>query len=170
MNEEKTFPKRKALRWHNFDYNTNGAYFVTICTKDRRQILSRIVGVDVLGDPKNTKLLSHGRIADKYINQLNDFYDEINVDQYVIMPNHIHFLLVLYDNGSPRTSTPTRQTSSISHFISTFKRFCNKEYGENIWQRGFFDHVIRSQNDYIETKKYIQENPINWLYDEMYSE
>ena len=170
MDKEKEFPKRKPTRIKNFDYNTTGAYFVTICTKNSRQILSHIVGVDVLGDPKNVKLLPYGKIADKYINQLDEFYDNITVDQYVIMPNHIHILLLVYDNGSPRTSTPTRQTSAVSHFISTFKRFCNKEYEGNIWQRGFYDHVIRDREDYEEIKKYIHEKPIRWYYDELYTE
>ena len=62
------------------------------------------------------------------------------------------------------------QTSFVSHFVSTFKRFCNKEYGENIWQRGFYDHVIRGRKDYEEIAKYIYENPVRWYYDELYAE
>ena len=68
------------------------------------------------------------------------------------------------------TSAPTRQHSTISRFVSTFKRFCNKEYGENIWQRGFHDHVIRNREDYEEHLKYILENSTNWFYDELYCE
>ena len=162
--------ERKPLRLKNFDYSTTGAYFITVCTENRRMILSNIVGDDVLGVPKNVELLPYGTVADKYLNQLNDFYDSITIDQYVIMPNHIHILLLVPSNGSPRTSTPTRQTSAVSHFVSTFKRFCNKEYGRNIWQRGFYDHVIRDRRDYEEIKKYIYENPIRWYYDELYCE
>ena len=170
LDKEKELPRRKPTRLKAFDYNTTGAYFITICTENRRRILSEIVGVDVLGDPKNVELLPHGKIADKYINQFNEFYNKITVDQYVIMPNHIHILLFVHDDGSPRTSTPTRQTSAVSHFVSTFKRFCNKEYGGNVWQRGFHDHVIRGREDYDEIKKYIYENPSHWHYDELYTE
>ena len=162
--------KRKPTRLKNFDYSTTGAYFITICTKDRRRVLSRIVGVDVLGDPKGVELLPHGKIAEKYIKQFNSFYDDVKVDIYVIMPNHIHIMLCVIDNGSPRTSTPTRQTSAVSHFVSTFKRFCNKEYGENIWQRNFNDHIIRNRQDYEEHLRYIYENPMRWCYDELYAE
>ena len=88
------------------------------------------VGVDVLGDPQNVELLPHGMVADKFMKQMNSFYDNLTVDQYVIMPNHIHLILFVHEDGSPRTSTPTKQTSRVSHFVSTFKRFCNKEYGE----------------------------------------
>ena len=121
MDKEKELPKRKPTRLQAFDYNTTGAYFITICTDKRRQILSRIVGVDVLGDPQNVELLSHGMVADKYIKQMNEFYENITVDQYVIMPNHIHLILFVHEDGSPRTSTPTKQTSFVSHFVSTFK-------------------------------------------------
>ena len=170
MNKEKELPKRKPTRLNKFDYNTIGAYFITFCTDNRKQILSRVVGVDVLGDPKNVELLPHGMVADKYIKQINGFYQNITVDQYVIMPNHIHLVLFVRGDGSPRTSTPTRQTTTVSHFVSTFKRFCNKEYGGNIWQRGFYDHVIRGREDYEEIAKYIYENPTRWYYDELYAE
>ena len=66
------------------------------------------------------------------------------------------------------TSTPTKQTSAVSHFVSTFKRFCNKEYGKNIWQRGFYDHVIRDREDYDEHVRYTYENPARWNCDELY--
>ena len=196
MCKEKEFHERKSNRLKTFDYSASAAYFLTICTSERRKVLSEIildidhsiqclnvvqsVGDDVLGVPKtnklksplvpgNVNLLPYGEIANKYIIQLNDFYESIHVDAYVIMPNHIHILLWIGKNGTPKTSSPTRQTSTVSHFVSTFKRFCNKEYGTNIWQRGFYDHIIRCSEDYEETKKYIYENPINWYYDELYS-
>ena len=175
MDNENNFPKRKPTRLSGFDYSTSGAYFITICTANRRKILSTIVGVDVLDDPKNVNLLPHGRVADKYINQLSGFYENIKVDRYVIMPNHIHIMLLVFENGSSGTSTPTdkklqKQHSEVSRFVSTFKRFCNKEYGTNIWQRYFNDHIIRNREDYEEHIKYIYENPIRWYYDELYTE
>ena len=170
MDIEKDLPQRKPTRLTGFDYNTNGAYFITICTQDRRKLLSRVVGDDVLGVPKSVELLPHGKIADKYINQLNDFYDNVKVEGYVIMPNHIHIMLFVSENGTPRTSSPTKQTSAASQFVSTFKRFCNKDYGKNIWQRGFYDHIIRNHEDYEEHVEYIYENPTRWYYDELYTE
>ena len=167
---ENELPKRKPTRLRDFDYNSSGAYFITICTENRRQILSHIVGGDVLDAPKSTELLLCGKIADKYINQLNDFYDNIKVDKYVIMPNHIHIMLFVSEDGASRTSPPTRQHSVVSQFVSTFKRFCNKEYGCNIWQRHFNDHIIRNRKDYEEHLRYIYENPTRWYYDELYAE
>ena len=162
-------PKRKLARLENFDYSQGGAYFITICTHNRKQILSDIiVGTGVPDCPK-IKLLKYGEIADKYIKQLNDFYDDISVDKYVVMPDHIHLLLNV-QNGQSGTPVPTNvklkidnKNSHIAKFVSTFKRFCNKEYGENIWQSRYYDHVIRNKNDYNEIWEYIENNPVRWI-------
>ena len=167
---------RKTTRLEGANYNRAGAVFLTICTKDRRCTLSKIVGTGVPDGPFDVELLPCGKIVDKYIKQLNKFYDNISVESYVIMPNHIHIMLSVreceYDNdiGPSRTPVPTIQNSIISRFISTFKRFCNKEYGENIWQYRSNDHIIRNRKDYEEHLKYIYENPMKWYYDELYSE
>ena len=118
------------------------------------------------------ELTEYGQIADKYLRQLNDFYNHISIENYVIMPNHIHILLWVKgdENGPSRTPVPTVQNSIPSRFVSTLKRFCNKEYGMNIWQARSFDHIIRNYNDYEEHRRYIYENPIRWYYDELYSE
>jgi len=92
----------------------------------------RIGRGDVLDAP-HIELMQHGKIADKYICQMNKFYEDIVIDKYVIMPDHIHILLFVTENGASRTSPPTvKQHSRVSRFVSTFKRFCNKEYGNNI--------------------------------------
>ncbi len=160
--------KRKEIRLKNYDYSEPGAYFITICTDKRRRILSKIVGVDVPDDPR-VELTAYGKIADKYINQLNNFYENISVEQYVIMPDHIHMILFVREDGSSRTPTPTvKQHSVVPAFVSTFKRFCNKEIGKNIWQRYYYDHVIRNKRDFEEISKYIYENPLKWEFDELY--
>ena len=190
--------KRKITRLVGADYNRNQAVFLTICTKERKCILSRIVGTGVLDGPQ-IKLTKYGRIADKYIHQLNDFYDDLSVESYVIMPNHIHIMLRVKGaesrpsrapdvngpsrtpdvngpsrtpdvNGPSRTPVPTIQNSIPSRFVSTFKRFCNKEYGGNIWQYRSNDHIIRNRQDYEEHLRYIYENPLRWLFDELYIE
>ena len=160
---------RKPNRLENYDYSQNGAYFITVCTQNRRNILSKIiVGTGVLDCPK-IKLLYHGEIADRYIKQLNDFYDNVWVDKYVIMPDHIHFILSI-QGGQSRTPVPTdynikydNKNSDVAKFVSTFKRFCNKEYGINIWQARYYDHVIRNQNDCNEIWEYIENNPKKYV-------
>ena len=123
-------------------------------------------------DGPKTELTRYGIIAEKYIKQLNNFYEYLSVKAYVIMPNHIHILLWIKgkENGPSRTPVPTVQNSIPSRFLSTFKRFCNKEYGMNIWQYRSNDHIIRNREDYETHLRYIHENPINWYYDELYIE
>ena len=104
-------PKRKNNRLPNYDYGSEGCYFVTICIKDRRPILSDFVGVDVLGDPQRIKLLPYGIIADKYINQINEFYVNINVDKYVIMPDHIHMIIKIVNCSTWEDSLSARELS-----------------------------------------------------------
>ena len=171
MNVKEKRPERKPTRIKNYDYSSVGAYFVTICTKNRAEILSQIVGGDVPDAPICIKLMPYGVIAEKYIKQLNDIYENISVEKYVIMPDHIHILIVvkkeidtIRQGGASRTSPPTKQHSTLSRFVSTFKRFCNKEYGENVWQESFYDHIIRNKEDYEEHIKYIHENPMKWYY------
>ena len=100
---------RKTTRLKGADYNRNQAVFLTICTKERKCILSRVVGTGVPDGPK-IELTQYGQIADKYIHQLNDFYDYLSVERYVIMPNHIHVLLWVKgaEKGPSRTPVPTR--------------------------------------------------------------
>ncbi len=175
------------MRLANANYNEAKEIFLTICTKERRCILSQVVGTGVLDGPR-IQLTKYGEIANKYIKQLNDFYDHISIERYVIMPNHIHLLVrvkerkdgpsgapapadeIVWGCGPSGTPVPTIQNSTVSKFVSTFKRFCNKECGENIWQYRSYDHIIRDREDHEEHVKYIHENPIRWYHDELYAD
>ncbi len=159
------FKERKPTRLKEYDYSTNGVYFITICTKDRKCILSRIVGDGVLDVPK-VVLSEYGRIVCKHLEQISNHYDYLNIDNYVIMPNHMHILMNVCANGMSRTPSPTNNV--ISSFISTLKRFVNKETGVNLFQRSFYDHIIRDECDYIEHYTYIENNPSKWDSDELY--
>ena len=109
------------------DYNRDQAVFMTICTKERKCILSRIVGTGVLDGPQ-IELTKYGPIVDKYIHQLHDCYEDLSIESYVIMPSHINIMLRVdgEENGPSRTPVPTVQNSIPSRFVSTFKRFCDK--------------------------------------------
>ena len=168
MNENRisVFPKRKRNRLNNFDYSTNGMYFVTICTKNRKCILGNIVGDGVLDVPQ-TMLSDYGKIVDKYINQLNDYYDYLNIENYVVMPNHLH-LLIFVDNPNGTSRTPSPTNAYIPQFVSTLKRFCSREIGYNIFQRSYHDHIIRDDEDYKKIYNYIESNPSKWSEDCFY--
>ena len=169
MNSPKPLPQRKPNRLKGFDYSQNGMYFVTVCTHNRKCILSQIIVWDGILDVPYTMLLNCGKIVDKYINQLNNFYFNIKIEKYVIMPNHIH-LLIYVDNPDGMSRTPSPTNAYIPQFISTLKRFCNKEIGYNIFQRSFHDHIIRSDEDYKKIYNYIESNPSKWTEDCFYIE
>ncbi|MBR6524294.1 MAG: transposase [Clostridia bacterium] len=140
-------PKRKRTRLKEYDYSTPGAYFITICVKDKKHLLGKIVGCGDFDAPK-IMLSGYGQIINKHINLMNEKYSHISVDKYVIMPNHIHLIINVkdYKNGASETAAP--YNNEISKFVSLFKRFCNKEFGENIFQRSYHDHIIRGEKDY----------------------
>jgi len=162
-------PKQKPTRLHGYDYSSPGVYFVTVCTKGRRELLSKIVGTGVLDGPKNF-LTSYGEIAHKHLVGMSDFYDNVKIDKFIIMPNHIHLLIHIHEGkrGNGPSWTPVPTNSLIVRLISTFKRFCNKEYGENIWQRSFHDHIIRNEQDYLKIWNYIDTNADKWEQDCFY--
>ncbi|MBE6682208.1 MAG: hypothetical protein E7600_07985 [Ruminococcaceae bacterium] len=164
-------PERKNIRLKGCTYSEQGAYFITVCTKYRKEILGRIDVGDGVLDVPNVILSKHGQIAEKYIMQMQNFYDNIHVEYYVIMPNHVHMILIVLNdvilkdsNGTSRTPSPTNTV--ISKFISTFKRFCNQEIGENIWQRAYHDHIIRNDDDLEKHIEYIIRNPLEWECDD----
>ena len=153
-------PKRKPPRLPEYDYASPGAYFVTICTKDRRCILSDITAGAAA---PCLQLTDTGKIVEQYIlstERMTGFH----VDNYVIMPNHIHMILRI-DNGPPRASAPT-----VSDAVGALKRLVNRRLGANIWQRSFHEHVIRGEGDYREIWEYMDENPAKWAEDRYYAQ
>ena len=144
---------RKPNRLKNYDYSSQGAYFITICTLDRKCILSRIVGGDALIAPQ-TNLTHCGEIARKYIESMP------GIDKYVIMPNHIHLLIAI--DGPMKASAPT---ISVPNLIPSFKVLDSKEIGQSIWQRSYHDHIIRDEEDYLNHLRYIENNPAKWSKD-----
>ena len=141
-------PNRKPNRLENYDYGKNGAYFVTICVKDRKKILCDIVGDDAHIVPKK-----YGGIVEKYMCNIPE------IKKYIIMPDHIHMILV-FDNGTMWASSPTNKVSNI---VRSLKILTTKEIGESIFQRSFYDHIIRNQEDYNEIWEYIDNNPKKWI-------
>ena len=163
-------PKRKNTRLPEFDYNTPGVYFITVCTYNKKKILSRIVGA--IHESPVVQLTENGKIVDYYINNLEKRFG-VGVDNYVIMPNHIH-LMISVDERAIRES-PLRERSIISKVIGYLKMNVSRDmhkkgyYGE-IWQRSFYDHIIRNDMDYQSIWQYIYGNPSKWLEDCFYVE
>jgi len=166
MNEN---PHRKINRLKDYDYAQNGVYFVTICTKEKRWILgeitSNVTGADAPGCPLVT-LSAIGQCVDNTINHIDLIYNDISVLKYVVMPNHIH-LVVLYIE--PEGNESGRPRPPLQNLIGNLKSYTSKQAGEGIWQKSFHDHVIRNEAEYLNIWEYIDTNPLKWVDDEYYS-
>ena len=150
-------PKRKPIRIENYDYSAPGAYFVTICTANREKCLWG----DCRGElcsPDKVPLSEVGLIVEKEIATMNETYDAVSVDKFCIMPDHIHLLLVIHADVDGRTQfAPT-----ISRVVKQFKGSITKQIGRSIWQKSFYEHGIRNQQDYDEIWEYIDNNPLKY--------
>ena len=159
-------PKRKRIRLKDYDYSKDGYYFITVCTQNRKNILSTVGE----GFPL-PKLTQCGEITERLLLEITERYEEINIDKYVIMPNHIHLVIALKNDGRGNPS-PT-----IDRAMGWFKYMATKEInklletpGKKIFQRSFHDHIIRGEDDYKEIWQYIDNNPLKWALDRYYTE
>ena len=158
-------PVRKPNRLPSFDYNTPGAYFITICTKDRKNLFWTGVGASI-ARPKNPQLSQWGIVVDETIRQIPKHYPAVSVDHYVVMPNHIHLLLQINtdEDGRPMVA-PT-----ISTVVQQLKGIVTKQIGCSVWQKLFHDHIVRGEKDYLKIWEYIDNNPAKWEEDCFYKE
>ena len=152
-------PKRKPLRLQQYDYSTPGAYFVTFCVKDRRPVLSEIRSGASIARPPEIILTQAGAILDAAICQIPAHYPSVSVEQYVIMPNHVHLLLRISGEAAP----------SLGRVIQQLKGAVSKQLGQSLWQDKYYDHVIRDDSDFLVKYQYICDNPAKWAEDEYYS-
>ncbi len=153
-----SLPKRKQLRIKDFDYSGTGAYFITICTSERRNYFWNSVGADIIRQQK-IELSTVGKIVEQAISQIPDKYYNVTVDKYCIMPDHIHLILRIESDDSGRIlSAPT-----VSTVVGSMKRWVSKQTGFSVWQKSFYDHKIRNREDYLEIWEYIEHNPCKYL-------
>ena len=157
MNE---IPVRTPLRLREYDYAQNGAYFVTVCTKDRAHLFGRIVGAGHPAGP-HTELSEYGVVVDEYIRTISQVYPDVFVDTYVVMPDHIH-LLIRIDRAYGPAGCPA-PTASLPKVISALKSLCTRSAKRPLWQRGYYEHVIRNREDFLSCGEYIASNPGKWL-------
>ena len=151
-------PVRKPNRLSQYDYSTPGYYFITICAKNRQKLFGEIISTGETTAPV-VSLNACGRFVDEAILSIPKVYPGVNVEKYVIMPNHLHMLLSMSGNDP---------LPDISRIIQQTKRCVSKNVGESVWQDHFYDHVIRNETDYLEVWQYIDSNPAKWALDTYY--
>lgn len=174
-------PNRHSIRLKGYDYSQQGCYFVTICANNRQMLFGSVgVGRD-RPDQSEMVLNKFGKIVDRIIQSLPKRF-AMNVDIYQIMPNHIHLIIVIVGahHDAPVThhdapelgraihESPLQQKRSLLSQIVGFlkmnsSRSIHKINGsQNVWQRNFYEHVIRNETELIKIREYIKTNPAMW--------
>lgn len=143
---------RKRIRLETYDYSKENMYFVTICIKDRVEMLGKIVKENEI------ELTKEGCVVKQNINKIEKLYDNIMIDEYIVMPNHIHILFWIKNKNGV----------TISKIVKHYKANISRELKYSIWQKSFYEHIIRNENEYLKIKGYIRNNIINWKKDEYF--
>jgi putative transposase len=172
----------KTTRLKHYNYSQNGYYFVTICTKDEKKYF---------GDVENEKMVLNkiGEIVRQYWKEIPKHFGFIDIDEFVVMPNHMHGIIIINDN--PRKKDAINRVStfsggitgvknpmlseSLSRIVRWFKGRCSFEIGKMYdksffkWQTLFYDRIIRDEKELYNIRQYIVNNPIKWQYDEYHN-
>jgi len=170
-------PVRKSNRLENYDYSSVGYYFITICIKDQPleedahpdvpfAELGRIKG-DANPDTSLVELTETGKMVQQHIESIPSVYGNVTLDKYVIMPNHIHMIVIVKDGTYGHTVSVEPVLPKV---INAFKSLTSRQFGESMWQRSYHDHIIRNEADYQRIWQYIDENPLKWNKDRYYVE
>ncbi len=161
---------RRSIRLKGYDYTQPGAYFVTICTEDRECLLGEIVDGEM-------QLNDAGWMVQTVWDQLPDHYPGVDIDEFVVMPNHVHGIIVLV--GDPVGATPRGcpDGQALPDVVHRFKSFTTALYRQGVahnawapfpgrlWQRNYYEHIIRNERALERIRGYIQNNPIRWTSD-----
>ena len=152
---------RKLNRLKNYDHSQKGSYFVTICIKNREEIL---------GEIENNKLIlnRYGKTVNNFWLEIPNHYKNVQLDEFIIMPNHMHGIVIIDNNnvGTEQCSVPTmKRYGLLSKIIKSFKEMSVKSIKKGfnkrdfVWQRSFYDSVIRTKESLINIRRYIINNP-----------
>ena len=155
-----TSPIRKRLRLKNQDYSKPNYYFVTICTHNR---------LELFGSPQQLNFC--GQIAEQELLQIPLHYEGVRIDRYVIMPNHIHMIVVIGCDGRAERSRPFPTLDTIIGLYKSgvSKRIRQSVQIEKVWQKSYYDHILRNRHDYFQCVQYIADNPRNLELDERFN-
>ena len=166
---------RRSIRLTDYDYTTPGAYFVTICTHNHRPLFGNIVDGRML-------LNEIGRVVADEWERSSNIRDEIEIETFVVMPNHLHGIVIIHEHGansnvratgrSPLRNPRGPTSKSLGAFIAGYKSAVTKRvnvlraiHGARLWHRGYYDHVIRKTDDLVRIREYIVNNPLRWEFD-----
>ena len=160
---------RRSIRLKDYDYSKSGAYFVAICSRNRECIFGDVVDGEM-------RLNDFGQIVQKYWTWLPHQYKYVQLDEWSIMPNHLHGIVVINDDcrgGSRTAPTNIIKRKSLGRLIGAFKTVSTKQInlirstpGVPVWQRNYYEHIIRNEEELNRIREYITNNPLQWVEDE----
>ena len=163
--------QRRSIRLRSYDYTRAGAYFVTLCTKDRECIFGEAIDGQV-------RLTDMGRVADECWSWILQHFKSVLTDAYVVMPNHLHGVLVVEyrdvwaQHAAPLPKPTGVNPGSLAAVVRSFKSAAAKRINEirdtpgaPVWQRNYFEHIIRDELSMERIRQYIIENPMRWPLD-----
>ncbi len=154
MREDKNkYPVRKPTRLKEYDYSNNAYYFITICVNDKSEVFGKVENNSVI-------LNNYGFIIEKNLYDLLKRFKSVEIDYYVIMPNHFHCIFILENESDKRKV-------SISNIIGALKSITTielhkKGLSDFRWQRSFYDRIIRNEKELFNIRRYIEQNPLRW--------
>ena len=168
-----SFPKRKNVRLKEYNYSSNGSYFITLCVQDKKKFLSK-VRVGAIHESPEVELTKYGLTVREVIETVEERFN-VKIDEYVIMPNHVHIIITINENVERAIhESPLRESRSlISKIVGYIKMNSSKVIHKfdkdlKLWQRSYYDHIIRNDAYYLEKYNYIHNNPLKWNEDEYY--
>ena len=162
---------RRSIRLKNYDYSQAGAYYVTIDVQNRECLFGEIVNFEMI-------LNEAGKMMDEQWNALLERFPNIELDVYLVMPNHFHGIVVVIENVNTQNVVVQNKKPALGDIIGAFKSITTHEYIQGVdnknwprfykhlWQRNYYEHVIRDEKDLNRIRDYIQSNPSNWDEDE----
>lgn len=167
---------RRSPRLPEYDYTQPGAYFVTVCVKGKQCRLGKIVDGEMA-------VSKEGEIVTGVWENLPTHYSHIELDEFVVMPNHVHGIIWILEHKNDRVGeglrpspTSSKKIYGLLEIVRAFKSFSSRQInelrdtkGSSFWQRSFYDHIIRDEEDLYQHRKYINQNVLKWLLDEYHS-
>jgi REP element-mobilizing transposase RayT len=190
-NQHTGYRNHKSIRLPRYDYSQPGYYFVTICIHDRKQNLFGNFPIPVgagskpalfvnaksaplLNTPSNPMVIpnQYQEIVQNTWNDLTNHIPNIVLDEFIIMPNHIHGIIRIIETLANRAGLEPAPTVALPEIIRQLKTFSAKRInklrntiGQSVWQRNYYEHIIRDEKSLFFIRKYIRENPVKWLND-----
>jgi putative transposase len=160
---------RHSIRLRDYDYTQPGAYFITVCAHERACLFGDIADGEM-------RLNEYGRVATECWNDLPKHYSHIELDAFVVMPNHVHGIIVLTDvvvGAGLRPAPTTPKHHGLPEIVRAFKSFSARRINEGrntsgipVWQRNYYEHVVRGESELNTIRHYIVNNSLRWADDE----